>query len=70
MYYICTIKIKENNELRNSKEKFVLMKLNNLYVTKVLKRKIVFDFGIETAKEYEADNVILRFPYLEKIRIN
>jgi len=58
--------------LKPSKEKFVLMKLNNLYVTKILKRKIVLDFGIETAKElkeYEADNVILMFPYLEKIKI-
>jgi hypothetical protein len=55
--------------------KFFILKVssrNNYYLNKVLKRKIVFDFGIEKAKkltEWEADNVILRFSYLEKIKI-
>lgn len=58
--------------LKPSKKCFVLKRLGNQYVNKVLKRKIIFDFGIETAKkltEWEADNVILRFPYLEKIEL-
>lgn len=58
--------------LKPSKKDFVLKRLGNQYVNKVLKRKIVFDFGIEKAKkltEWEADNVILRFPYLEKIKL-
>lgn len=51
---------------------FVLKRLGNEYVNKVLKRKIVFDFGIETAKkltEFDANNVLLAFPYLEKIEL-